>query len=73
MSSKSTKEPEHGQLYSENTADFPLGKTLSEIVIPYSSLLPPHSETVESKRNLVHLALLKIEFEQACRDFWKEK
>ena len=71
MSSKSTKEPEHNQIYPENTADLPLGEALSEIVIPYSSLLPPRSEIVESKRSLVHLALLKIEFEQACRDFWK--
>lgn len=73
MSSKSTKETEHEQLNTENTTDFPLGEALSEIMIPYSSLWPPHSEIVESKRSLIHLALLKIEFEQACRDFWKQK
>jgi len=73
MSSKSTKEPETNQFLPENTADLPLGEALSGIVVPYSSLLPPRTEDSQSKRSPIHLTILKIEFEQACRDFLKQE
>ena len=69
MSSKSTKEPDNTQLYPENTADVPLGRVLLELIVPFSSLLPPHTESMPSKRSPIHLALLKIEFESACKEF----
>ena len=72
MSSKSTKEPDNTQMYPENTADVPLGRVLSEIVVSFSSLIPPRSENIRSKRSPIHLALLKIEFEKECREFLKQ-
>lgn len=71
MSSKSTKEPDNTQLYPENTVDVPLGLVLSEIIVPFTSLLPPQTENLPSKRSPIHLALLKIEFESACKEFLK--
>ena len=72
MSSKSTKEPETNQFLPENTTGLPLGEKLSEIIIPYSSLLPPRAGSSQSKRSPIHLTILKIEFEKACRDFWEQ-
>ncbi len=71
MSSNSTKELRKTQLYSENTADVPLGRVLSEIIVSFSSFIPPHAENVPSKRSPIHLALLKIEFEDACKKFFE--
>jgi hypothetical protein len=71
MSSKSTKEPDNNQMYQENTADLPLGRVLSEIIVPFSSLIPPQAEKMPSERSPFHLALLKIEFEKECREFLK--
>jgi hypothetical protein len=71
MSSKSTKEPENTQLSLESTADVPLGRVISEIIVPFSSLFPPQAEKEHSKRSPIHLALLKIEFENVCREFLK--
>ena len=73
MSSKSTKEPETSHFVPENTTDLPLGEALSGIVVPYSSLFPPRDESTESKRSPIHLTLLKIEFEHACREFLNSK
>jgi hypothetical protein len=69
MSSKGTKEPDNTQLFQENTADMPLGRVLLEIIVPFSSLLPPQTESTPSKRSPIHIALLKIEFEHACKEF----
>jgi hypothetical protein len=69
MSSKSTKEPDNAQLYPENTVDVPLGRVLSEIIVPFTSLLPPQAGNLPSKRSPIQLALLKIEFESACKEF----
>lgn len=72
MSSKSTKEPDNTQMYPENTADVPLGQVLSDIIVPFTSLIPPQAENVPSKRSPIHLALLKIEFENTCKEFCNE-
>jgi hypothetical protein len=71
MSSKSTKKPNKTQLYPENTADVPLGRVLSKIIVPFSSLIPPQTENMPSKRSPIYLALLKIEFEDACKELFE--
>jgi hypothetical protein len=79
MSSKSFKNHESQSIEPEHTKDTPLGMVLSDVMIPISSLLHKKNDTentlpsgilsTPSIRSPYHLAILKIEFEDACKDF----